>query len=288
MALPRASTLRAYVAEWPRNQFFNMAYEEAFFREAREPTLRFWRNDRVVVIGRLQSPALEVNAAEALRLGVKLVRRFTGGGAVYHDLGNINYALALPGASMDVEEAFRLVGEAVAEALRGMGAEAYYRPLNDVEIGGLKVSGLAASRSAEGVFVHGALLVSSDIEVLWKVLRITQEKLSDKRAIARSRVKRVITLSEALGRRVEPREVYEALATSLSRRLGLEIKWDSPSEPELRRALKLYRDRYSRPEWNLLYTDMVAGSLSREELEALGMIARPDPEQEREVPGVGP
>ncbi|MEZ0289688.1 MAG: biotin/lipoate A/B protein ligase family protein [Sulfolobales archaeon] len=273
--------LRVMIAEWPENQFFNLAFEEAFYREALRPTLRLWRNDRVVVIGRFQSPVLEVNALEARRLGVKLVRRFTGGGAVYHDLGNVNYALALPGFNLDLEEAFRIVGEAVADALRELGvSRTYYRPLNDIEIDGLKVSGLAASRSGSNVFVHGAMLVSSDISILWSVLKISEEKLSDKK-FTRSRVKRVITVEEALSRRVSLEEIYEAIARSISRKLDLEVEWDRARENELRRALDLYRARYSKPEWNLAYLEELRDLISREEEEAFREIGTPSPEQEK-------
>ncbi|MEM0044125.1 MAG: biotin/lipoate A/B protein ligase family protein [Sulfolobales archaeon] len=273
--------LRVMIAEWPENQFFNLAFEEAFYREARIPTLRLWRNDKVVIIGRFQSPALEVRAVEARKLGVKLVRRFTGGGAVYHDLGNINYALALPGYDLDIENAFKLVGEAVVEGLRDLGIDkAYFKPMNDIEVEGLKISGLAASISSDRVFVHGAMLVSSDISTLWSVLKISAEKLSDKQ-FTRSRVKRVTTVREVLGRDVSPNEIYDILARAIARRLNLEISWSEPDEGEIRRALELYRSRYSRFEWNLAYLRELQDLIDREELEAFEAIGRPDRDQER-------
>ncbi|MEM0014665.1 MAG: biotin/lipoate A/B protein ligase family protein [Zestosphaera sp.] len=272
--------LRTFTAEWPGNQFFNLAFEEGFYSVAREPTIRFWRNDRVVIIGRFQSPVLEVNAVEALGLGVRLVRRFTGGGAVYHDLGNLNYALALPGYSLDVEEAFRLVGEAVAEALKDLGVkDAYYRPLNDIEVGGLKVSGMAAHRSHDRIFVHGAMLLSSDISVLWRVLKVSEVKLSDKRFTG-SRVKRVVTVSEALGRAVSPEEVIDAILEVLARRMRLRIKQSDVGREELVKALDLYRSRYSRLEWNLAYVEELRDLLNEEEYEALKEISKPSPQQE--------
>lgn len=273
--------LRVFVAEWPENQFFNLAFEEGFCFAAREPALRFWRNDKVVVIGRFQSPVLEINAVEALSLGVRLVRRFTGGGAVYHDLGNLNYALVLPGYGLDVEEAFRLVGEAVVEALEGLGVKgAYYRPLNDVEVDGLKVSGMAAYRSRGRIFVHGAMLVSSDIPTLWRVLKVSGVKLSDKK-LTESRVKRVTTLREVLGERIGFEEVINAVSEALSRRLGLRIEWSDPKEEEVMEAMNLYRSRYSRLEWNLAYVEELRNLLSDEEYKALKEISKPSPLQER-------
>ena len=273
------NALRVIVAEWPENQFFNLAFEEAFYRVSTKPTLRFWRNNKVVVIGRMQSPVLEVNAVEALRCGVKLVRRFTGGGAVYHDLGNINYAVVLPGYNLGIEEAFKLIGEAVVEGLKSLGVTgAYYRPLNDIEVDGLKISGLAATRSQDRVFVHGALLVSSDIELLWRVLRISREKLVDKK-LTSSRVKRVVTLSELLGKNVETRDVYEAIGNAVARALGLQLEWGHVLRGELEKAIELYEAKYSRLEWNLAYTEELKSLVTEEEYRALREIGRPSPEQ---------
>lgn len=275
------NSLRVLVAEWPENQFFNLAFEEVLYLGSSQPTLRFWRNDKVVVIGRFQSPPLEINALEARDLGIKLVRRFTGGGAVYHDLGNVNYALTLPGSNFSIEEAFSVVGSAVVEALSSLGIDkAYYRPLNDIEIDGLKVSGMAACRSHDKVFVHGAMLVSSDISILWRVLKISKEKLSDKK-FTQSRVKRVTTVNEVLGRTVRPEEIYEAITEALSRRLGLEVEWERPRSNELRDALNLYEKRYATLEWNLKYVDEVRDLISDEEYEALREIARPSKQQEK-------
>jgi|YelNatPaOPRAMG01_1025707.scaffolds.fasta_scaffold60598_2 lipoate-protein ligase A len=278
-----SNDIRVLVAEWPSNQFFNLAFEEAFYRASDKPTMRFWRNDKVVVIGRLQSPVLEVNALEALRYGVKLVRRFTGGGAVYHDLGNLNYAIVLPYADMNIEEAFKLVGEVIVEALKTLGLEkAYYRPLNDIEVDGLKISGLAATRSHDRVFVHGAMLVSSNIELLWRVLKISSEKLIDKK-LTQSRVKRVITIREALGRSIDPGEVQEAITSALQRKLGLKPLNSDLSKKELEQAVKLYWEKYSRSEWNLAFTEELRNLLTSEEYNALRLISKPSPQQDEIV-----
>ncbi|MGC8975427.1 MAG: lipoate--protein ligase family protein [Thermoprotei archaeon] len=279
--------LRVLIAEWPENQFFNLAFEEAFYLESKQPTLRFWRNDKVVVIGRFQSPPLEINALEAKNLGIRLVRRFTGGGAVYHDLGNVNYALTLPGRNLSIEESFSIVGSAVVEALGSLGInKVYYRPLNDIEVDGLKVSGMAACRSHDRVFVHGAMLVSSDISVLWRVLKISREKLSDKK-FTQSRVKRVTTVNEVLGRVVRPEEIYKAISESLSMKLSLEVEWGKPQESELRKALDLYRERYATLEWNLKYVDEVRDLINDEEYEALREIAKPSIHQEKLIEVLG-
>ncbi|MEM4487812.1 MAG: biotin/lipoate A/B protein ligase family protein [Desulfurococcaceae archaeon] len=273
--------VRAIICEWPSNQFFNIAFEEALFRSANEPTIRFWRNDRAIVIGRLQSPILEINAIEAFNHGIKLVRRFTGGGAVYQDLGNVNYAISLPGFKLSLEEGFKLVGEAVADSLKALGVkDAYYRPLNDIEVEGLKISGLAATRSPLGLFVHGSMLVSSNTDIMWRVLKISKEKLSDKKFTS-SRVKRVVNLEEALGRAVNITEILNVIGESLSKKLGVQIEWGSYRQREAALAVELYKTRYSRIDWNLAYTEELRTLITDEEYRALYEIGKPSSEQEK-------
>jgi lipoate-protein ligase A len=292
LGLIELAVLRVFIVEWPGNQFLNLSFEEALYRTftGKGGVLRFWRNDKVVVIGRHQCAALEVNANALREKNIKLVRRFTGGGAVYHDLGNINYALAVGRDAAGVRsivELFRLVGEAVADALESLGVKgASYRALNDIEVNGMKISGLAGASSLGKLFVHGALLVASDLAILGQVLRVSKEKLSDKRFV-KSKVKRVATLEEVLGRRVAPEEVYAAIADSLAEKLKLEKVEGRVSRKEIERAVQLYRERYSKVSWNLKYLDFVKASLSAGEIENLKWAAQPDPGQEEMLKTLG-
>jgi lipoate-protein ligase A len=271
--------IKVLLDEWPDNPFFNLAFEEALYRRTQEPVIRIWRNDKVVVIGRHQCALLEVNAIEARSLGVKLVRRFTGGGAVYHDIGNVNYAIVIPRSIIklnNVEEAFKIVGEAVVKALRSLGVtEVKYRPLNDIEVKGRKISGMAATLSRDKVFVHGALLVKSDLSVLWKVLRVSKEKLSDKKFVS-SRTRVVTTLSEELGHDVSLDVLYEEISRELSDAVGAkDFEYAKASNDLLDEAKKLYRERYSQISWNLKYLNFVKNFAPKDEVEALLEIAKP-------------
>lgn len=280
--------MRVLVVEWPENQFFNLAFEEALYDVSRQPTLRFWRNDKAVVIGMFQSPPLEINALEARDLGVKLVRRFTGGGAVYHDLGNVNYALTLPGYDLDVRESYNVVASAIIEVLNSLGIyRVRYCPPSDIEVDGLKVSGMAARRSCNRTFVHGTILVSSDVSILWRVLKTSRGKHFNNK-FTQSRVRSVTTVSEALGRTVKPDELYKAISEALSRGLGLDIEFGIPRDDEFRRALDLYKRKYSTPEWNLKYVDEVRDLLTYSEYDALKEIAKPSEQQEKFIEMLSP
>ncbi len=279
MTVNLGETLRVLIAEWPQNPFYNLAFEEAFYKALKGPVLRIWRNDKVVVIGRHQCALLEVNAKEAERLGVKLVRRFTGGGAVYHDIGNVNYSIVMPKGVLgikNIEDAFKFVGNVVIEALKNMGInDVNYRPLNDVEVSGLKVSGMAAAWTEDKLFVHGAILVGSDLSILKRVLKISKEKVSDKKFVS-SRMRTVITLEEALGRKVKFDEIVERFSETFSKALGLrDYDIDNNYNEISGLANSLYESRYSRTSWNLKYLEFVKESFPEDEIKALLNIAKP-------------
>lgn len=156
----------------------NLAVDEALARTADpEPALRLWRNDRCVIVGRFQLADAEVDRGAADQLGVPVYRRFTGGGAVYHDPGNLNVSLVAPrhhplverrlGASL--QGLYGTVLEPLAAAVRTMGipASAARRGLF---VGGRKLGGIAAWIGGRSVLVHATLLIDADLVTLERVL----------------------------------------------------------------------------------------------------------------------
>jgi lipoate-protein ligase A len=235
--------------------YYNLAVEEAIplavGRGISDPTLRFWRNKNAVVIGRFQCPELEVDLRLAAEKGVRVVRRFTGGGAVYHDRGNVNYALSLRSdANPDMRAYFEMVGKSVAAGLNKLAGPGFsYVPLNDIAYRESKVSGLAASVGEGYVFVHGALLANVDLSLLSSVLRPPPEKFEGK--AVRSVAKRVINLSEIAGRNVTFEEVRDATVEGFKEVMGFEPYRDELSDEEEKIADQLYKDKYSTLEWSL-------------------------------------
>lgn len=236
--------------ESPENPNLNLAVEEALLKSLSEKgvkTLRFWRNSKAVVIGRFQCPLLEVNFEECVNKGVKVVRRHTGGGAVYHDMGNLNFTLVFTKPLRELPDIFREVGEAVAEGLRALGLKSSFKPMNDVAVGQRKVAGLAGYVGKGVVLVHGCLLVSTDIDMLSRVLSVSREKLRDK--FVTSVRSRVTTVSEELGRDTSTREVEEMLLEAFKHALSFEVYEEDLSREELAYAESLYQEKYSKAEW---------------------------------------
>ena len=152
----------------------------------RGPTLRFWDwDDSVVVIGYFQSVKNEVDMTAAKANDVQVVRRITGGGAMFMEPGNcITYSLTVPTSIVDgmsIEQSYKFLDTWVLEALAEVGIKAHYQPLNDIASEQGKIGGAAQKRFANGVLVHHATLAYDiDADKMLQVLRVGREKLSDK------------------------------------------------------------------------------------------------------------
>lgn len=152
----------------------------------RGPTLRFWDwPDSVVVIGAFQSLKNEIDAAGAARYGIKIVRRVTGGGAMFMEPGNcITYSLAVPASlveGMSFEQSYAFLDSWVMGALADIGIKARYVPLNDIASEHGKIAGAAQKRFGNGVVLHHVTMAYDiNADRMLEVLRIGREKLSDK------------------------------------------------------------------------------------------------------------
>lgn len=152
----------------------------------RGPTLRFWDwPDSVVVIGAFQSLKNEIDPEGAERYGIKIVRRVTGGGAMFMEPGNcITYSLVVPASlveGMSFEESYAFLDNWVLGALADVGVQARYVPLNDIASDKGKIAGAAQKRFANGVVLHHVTMAYDiNADRMLEVLRIGREKLSDK------------------------------------------------------------------------------------------------------------
>ncbi len=251
-------TWRLVDVEYPDNAFMNMAVEEAIPRvvgEGKSPsTVRFWHNSNTIVIGCFQSAKLEVNMDACKETKTEIVRRFTGGGAVYHDSGNLNYAISLRKGHRLVpdhtlQSVFERLSEGAVEGLRKLGVKAEFQPVNDIQVDGKKVSGAAGSIRWNTIFHHGCILVNSDLSILGKVLNVPKAKLEDRHVA--SVQKRVTTVRDELGRDVSTREVRDAIVNGIERCYGVGVEPGVLTKEELGLAEELYQTKYSRLEWNL-------------------------------------
>ena len=236
----------------PQPPLLHMALDEALLTEVgagrRPPTLRLWEwAAPAVVIGRFQSLRNEVDGDAARRHGIEVVRRISGGGAMFIEPGNtITYSICAPLSlikGLSFQQAYACMDEWVIEALATLGIKAWYQPLNDITSAGGKIAGAAQAHRGGAVLHHVTMAYDIDAVKMLDVLRIGREKLSDKGTT--SAAKRVDPLRSQTGL---PREaVIERMIATFRQRHGLAD--DVLRAGELARAEALARERFSSEAW---------------------------------------
>lgn len=159
--------------------FFNLALEDWLFKHKThtEPLLLLYRNSPCVIIGRNQNPWKEVNHIALRRAGVPFIRRRSGGGTVYHDLGNTNFSIHLSRTSFDRNE----TGKVILSAVQGLGIkDARLNDRNDLCVGPHKVSGSAYKIVNKRAYHHGTMLISTRLDTLGDLLRTSKETMQTK------------------------------------------------------------------------------------------------------------
>lgn len=225
------------------DSYMNMAVEEAIARtvgRAEAPnTLRFWRNPNTIVIGRFQSAEAEVRFDSCKRYGTIFVRRFTGGGAVYQDAGNLNFSIfgrkRCTGLA-DLSKVFEYYSAAIIRCFHNIGLNAEFKPVNKIVIGKRKVSGIAGSLKWNCLTVHGSVLVKTNINVLKDVLKVVKDP--------------VTTLQNELGREISIPEIKREFKTWFGKIHRVRLVMDQLMEEEKRLAKTLFSEKYSQEDWN--------------------------------------
>jgi lipoate-protein ligase A len=183
-----------YIITECTNPYENLAYEELLMDIVEPDTylLYLWQNENTIVIGRNQDAYAELNVESFRNDSGRLARRLSGGGAVYHDLGNLNFTLMAHNSIFDKKKHYDII----LQTMRSLGLNAEFNGRNDVTIDGRKFSGNAFYDNGRVSFQHGTLLINSDITKMQKFLT------PDKSKLQRNRVKsvssRVVNLVELL------------------------------------------------------------------------------------------
>jgi lipoate-protein ligase A len=180
-----------------RDAFANMAIDESIM-EYGKPTLRLYSwSPPAVSIGYFQSMDAEVDTENCRYQGIDCVRRITGGGAVFHE-HELTYSLVVPESMVpsDILKSYEMICGAVVSALNAHGIDARFCPINDILAGNKKISGSAQTRKAGMVLQHGTVLLDVNVDRMFSILKVPDEKMKDKMAKA---VKERVTSFKALG-----------------------------------------------------------------------------------------
>ena len=224
----------------------NLAFEEYFLKkeDIREPVLMLWRNRPTIVVGAFQNTHEEICEEFVKANKIDVVRRTSGGGAVYHDLGNLCFSFIMEHGDFTNTD-YSAFLKPVVEALRGMGIQAGINGRNDLVLGDAKISGSAVRIYKNRVLFHGTLLFSSDLEILSRALRVKQDKLVSKGI--KSVRSRVTTIAEHLSYDMDVLEFRERLLQALFGESG--GKEYEISRNERREIMCLARDKYESFLW---------------------------------------
>ncbi|KGM57781.1 lipoate--protein ligase [Lysobacter arseniciresistens ZS79] len=236
----------------PQPPALHMALDDVLVDEVsagrRRPTLRIWEwASSAVVIGRFQSLRNEVDADAARHHGIEVVRRISGGGAMFIEPGNtITYSIVAPVSLVDgmsFEQAYAYMDEWVLAALAELGIDAWYQPLNDITSAAGKIAGAAQARRGNAVLHHVTMAYDIDAAKMLDVLRIGREKLSDKGTTSAN--KRVDPLRSQTGL---PREAVIAKMLEVFRQRHGGTR-DTLGPAELERAEAVAAGKFGSPAW---------------------------------------
>jgi len=240
-----------YIHNTQTDPAFNLAAEEWLLRHSDQDVFMLWRNTPCVIVGRNQNSRAQINEAYVRAHHLPVIRRLSGGGAVFHDLGNVNFTFLnmdhTAGSNLD----FLRFTTPVIEALRSMGLNCAFDGRNDLTLDGCKISGNAQHVSGNRVLHHGTLLFSTELINLSSALRIDRLKYRDKAVKSvSSRVTNIAKHLPSPGMGVQ--QFMNLLMTHMS---GGAVLDSLTLNAEEREGIEtLVREKYATWEWNFGHT----------------------------------
>ena len=232
------------------DSYFNLAAEEYLLKTFDQDIFMLWRNHNSIIVGKHQNTLAEINYEFVRENQIKVVRRLSGGGTVFHDLGNLNFTFIQKGDGERLVD-FRKYTQPILEVLLSMGIEARFEGRNDLTIDGRKFSGNAEHVFKDRILHHGTLLFASEIADLTAALKVNPNKFKDK--AVKSVRSRVTNISEHLQSPMDIAEFTQRVMDHVtSSRSDSRSYTLSPADEEAIR--ELVRSKYSTWEWNFGYS----------------------------------
>ncbi len=231
------------------NPYFNIAAEEYLLKESNDDFLMFYVNNSSVIIGKHQNALAETNIRFAVEYNIPIIRRISGGGAVYHDCGNLNFSFIVNGKEGQLVD-FRKFTKPVIEVLQKSGVDARFEGKSDIRVNGLKISGNAEHVYKNRILHHGTLLISTDLKKLSAILDIDPNKYKDN--AIKSIKSKVINIDNLLQ---SPNNLKELQNQIFEYFLNIQESHEySFSEIDIDRTEKLVTEKYNTWEWNFGYS----------------------------------
>ena len=231
------------------NAYFNLAMEEYFLKNTNEDIFLLWQNENSIIVGKNQNTLSEINYDYVKENNIKVVRRLSGGGAVFHDLGNINFTFI--SCNDNSFSDFKKFTMPIVEALKELNVHAEFSGRNDLLIDGQKFSGNAQYNYKNKVMHHGTLLFSSEINDLSNALKVKPSKFQGKSV--KSVKSRVTNISSHLDKEMTVLEFKDYLMDFINKR-DENSHFYELNDKDIESINKLVEEKYSTWEWNFGYS----------------------------------
>jgi len=231
------------------NPFFCLAAEEYLLRYFDDDVFILWQSDKTIVVGKHQNALAEINYPYVRQNNIAVARRISGGGTVYHDEGNVNFAF-IKNVKSPAEISFKQFTEPIVEALAKLGIVVVNSGRNDLVVSGLKISGNAEHVYKNRVLHHGTLLFDADLENLGQAIKVVPGKYQSK-AVQSNRSK-VVNISAFLKKRMSTEEFKRFLFYFQLKKEKTRVY--KISENESKSIQNLATEKFKTWEWNFGYS----------------------------------
>jgi len=238
------------------NAAVNMAIDKAVMVANSEgkilPTVRFYTwNPPAISIGYFQSLVDEVDLDVCKNLGVDYVRRITGGGAVFHD-AELTYSIVIseshPEIPKNIMDSYARICGAVIKGLNSLGIDSKYAPINDIVTNGKKISGNAQTRKLKTILQHGTVLMDVDVDKMFCLLKVPDEKIRDK--LISDVKERVTSINHVLKKHLSFSDVSKAMKIGFEKEFNINLVKGKLTNEEISLAKKFEKECFLSKEWN--------------------------------------
>lgn len=236
-----------YIENNSNNPYFNLALEEYIMKNFTDNCFMLWINSPTVVCGRNQNTIEEVNVDYANKNNINIVRRMSGGGAVFHDLGNLNFTFIVNSEDYEVND-FQFFSKPIIDTLDKIGIKSEFSGRNDITINNMKFSGNSQYRIGNRILHHGTLLFKADLGKASNVLNVKDIKFQSKSV--KSVKSRITNIYDHLKDKITIEEFREILSDNVMKNKNNNSQVYNLTDEDIKSVEKLIEEKYSKWEWN--------------------------------------
>ncbi len=232
------------------NPYFNLASEEYLVKNCKQEVFMLWRNAKAIIVGKHQNTLSEINHNYVKQHQIDVVRRLSGGGAVFHDLGNLNFTFIMNGEDEHLID-FKKFTLPIIEVLQNLGINAKFEGRNDITINGMKFSGNAEHVFRKRILHHGTLLFASQMNDLHEALKSNPLKFKDK--AVKSVRSRVTNISDHLKKPMNITQFRDLIMQFIMNKYNDCTLYHFTNDDK-KHINKLVEEKYQTWEWNFGYS----------------------------------